>query len=199
MCCCITDWRLTTLVIAALSLLGNVSVLAFIVERDMRMTNAVLLNFFKNNGSAPVVMLALMLVVSNAAILLDIVLFVGAFRPCRDLVQCWLHGHVVVTGAYLVYFWLVLTDLFFTGSVRTGYFVLAANILGIALTVCFWMMVRSYHLELQQNFFRTVSGSCRPLITNSCVPAPSQPSDPCDTEKLLPGTLHSPQPCTSNI
>ncbi|XP_049944195.1 uncharacterized protein LOC126425270 [Schistocerca serialis cubense] len=133
-------------------MLGNVSVLAFIVVRNMRMTNAVLLNFFKNNGSAPVVMLALMLLVSNAAILLDIVLFIGAFRRCRDLVQCWLHGHVVVTGAYLVYFWLVLTELFLTGSVHTGFLVLAANILGIAVTVCFWIMVRSYHRDLQQIF-----------------------------------------------
>ncbi|XP_046981977.1 uncharacterized protein LOC124551090 [Schistocerca americana] len=118
----------------------------------MRMTNAVLLNFFKNNGSAPVVMLAVMLVVSNAAILLDIVLFIGAFRRCRDLVQCWLHGHVVVTGVYLVYFWLVLTELFLTGSVHTGFLVLAANILGIAVTMGFWIMVRSYHLDLQQIF-----------------------------------------------
>ncbi|XP_049841823.1 uncharacterized protein LOC126292062 [Schistocerca gregaria] len=199
MCCFITDWRLTTLVISVLSLMGNVSVLAFIVVRNMRMTNAVLLHFLKNNGSAPVVMLALMLVVSNAAILLDVVLFVGAFRRCRDLVQCWLHGHVVVTGAYLVYFWLVLTELFLAGSIQTGYFVLTANILGIAVTVCFWMMVRSYYLDLQQTFLSTESGSCRPLITNSCVAASSQPSDPCDTVKLSPGTLHSPQPCTSNI
>ncbi|XP_047099619.1 uncharacterized protein LOC124717017 [Schistocerca piceifrons] len=208
-CCCITNLRLATLIIAVLSLMGNVGVLSY-TSWDIRMSRLVLQQLLKDGGSGErdlmlvrsyrvgMAIISVILVLSIAAILLDVVLFFGAFRRRRDLVQCWTHGHAVVSGAYLVYFWFVLVNNFAAGFILSGFMFLASTIIAAVVTVYFWIVVRSFDLKLQRTNLRTVSGSCRPPITKSYEPVPTRPSTLSDTDRPLPGTLHSPPPYTSN-
>ncbi|XP_049769071.1 uncharacterized protein LOC126106739 [Schistocerca cancellata] len=93
-CCCITNLRLATLIIAVLSLMGNVGVLAY-TSWSINMSGPALQQLLKEGGSTEkdlelvssyrvgMAIISVILVLSIAAILLDVVLFFGAFRCSR--------------------------------------------------------------------------------------------------------------------
>lgn len=115
-------------------------------------------------------------VLSSLAVLLDIMLLAGAINARRKLLYGWMVAYVVLYGVSLIIAGLSLTVVFLYNSPYYGFSIIIGILLHVALMVYFWVVVRSYYLELGHQYGeggpRTTEGKVYCTVpTGDVVPA----------------------------
>ncbi|XP_046981751.1 uncharacterized protein LOC124550976 [Schistocerca americana] len=191
-CCFCIDLRVGIITIACIWLLGDAlllvwtSHLAYVLNAAMEELRSEDFEDADPESSGRVVaamilagafwMAVIGAVLSSLAVLLDIMLLAGAINARRKLLHGWMVAYAVLYGVSLVIGGLSVTVVFLYNSSYYGLSITAGMLLHVGLMVYFWIVVRSYYLELGQQYGedgpRTTAGKVyRTVPTGDVLPA----------------------------